>query len=221
MAANSIRVSPVAMARPSLAPAPASSAKEPKQFDISNLMSPPDLAMDSFNHANKHFNMVNSLANAANGGQSAAKHPLPMSPPISPYSKPATTTEAPATPHGLVKDPLLYPSDDRGSSSPPQPPLFASAELEDHRHIIDIHLRSQSPSTFGSVSPPRREDYELVLSRYPHAPSSFPPWQEPSSSLVVYVRGSCKHDIELSPFPFPCTRATADQLRGEVRHRTR
>ncbi|KAH7308698.1 hypothetical protein B0I35DRAFT_360356 [Stachybotrys elegans] len=142
----------------------ASPSKEAKKFDISSLMSPPDPVIDSFNSAPKTFAMSNSSVHGGNGQQASSKHPLPMSPPISPYSKHIASNDAPTTPpSSTIKDPVLYPADDRAVSSPPQPPLFATAELEDHRHIVEDHLRAQSPTTFGTVAPPRREDYMLVL----------------------------------------------------------
>lgn len=141
-------------------------AKDSKKLDISNLMSPPDPVIDSFAHTHhSNANMSNSTSTAGNvQPASSAKHPLPMSPPVSPYSKTVPSTEAPTTPPSqAIKDPVLYPSEDAAAASPPQPPLFASAEMEDHRHIIDDHLRAQSPSTFGTISPPKHEDYMLVL----------------------------------------------------------
>ena len=108
-----------------------------------------------------------SRSDSANGKKLSSLQPLPMSPPISPYSKSVSTTSAqpPATPPGqTIKDPVLYPADEHSPSSPPQPPLFAPAELEQHQRIVDDHLRARSRSAiFGGVAPPRREDYELAL----------------------------------------------------------
>ncbi|KAH0592069.1 hypothetical protein MHUMG1_10202 [Metarhizium humberi] len=134
---------------------------ESKKFDITSLMSPPDAVLDSFHHGNSLLNK----SGGANGKQSSAQQPLPMSPPISPYSKPISTTSStlPATPHSQpIKDPVLYPTDEHSPASPPQPPLFAPAELE-HQRIVDEHVRARSQSIFSGVTPPKREDYELVL----------------------------------------------------------
>lgn len=155
--------------------------KETKKLDISSLMSPPDALMDSFNqHRNSisdaspstvpvHAMVIDSGVDGSAGGKERmdAKHPLPMSPPISPYQRASSShADAPTTPSGqAVKDPVLYPHDDSASSSsPPQPPLFATAELEDHRRIVDGHVRARSTSIFGGVSPPRPEEYVLALS---------------------------------------------------------
>lgn len=135
----------------------ASMAMGPKKFDITSLMSPPDPVLDSFSQSD-----MGQSANAGNG--QSAKHPMPMSPPISPYSKPISTTEVPSTPPSqTVKDPVLYPAEENVLSSPAQPPLFATAELEDHRRIVDDHVRARSRESFAGVLPPKREDYELAL----------------------------------------------------------
>lgn len=134
-----------------------------KKFDITSLMSPPDPVLDSFSH-HHHQSEMSKSASAGIAQSSSAKHPMPMSPPISPYSKPISTTEAPATPPSqAVKDPLLYPAEDNILSSPAQPPLFAPTELEDHRRIVDDHVLARSRASFAGVLPPKREDYELAL----------------------------------------------------------
>jgi hypothetical protein len=146
-------------AHTSMAPPPP--PMEPKKLNITSLMSPPDAVLDSFHHGNLGLNK----SGVVNGEQSSSQQPLPMSPPISPYSKPISTTSGPpATPPGqTIQDPVLYPADEHSPASPPQPPLFAPAELE-HRRIVDQHVRARSQSSiFGGVAPPRREDYELAL----------------------------------------------------------
>ncbi|KAJ6442426.1 swirm [Purpureocillium lavendulum] len=135
-----------------------------KKFDINSLMSPPEAVLDS-------FSQNSSVAGRAMGkhdgqGPASAHQPLPMSPPVSPYSKPiATATAPPVTPPSSVstiQDPLLYPHDEHSPSSPSQAPLFAPAELENQR-IVDEHLRARSQSIFADLPSPRREDYELAL----------------------------------------------------------
>ncbi|KEY65270.1 hypothetical protein S7711_01788 [Stachybotrys chartarum IBT 7711] len=139
--------------------------KETKKCDISNLMSPPDPAMDTFNSTAQPYSKANSITFGPNAQTASLKQPLPMSPPISPFSKHIGTTDDPTTPPSqAIKDPVLYPAEERGFSSPLQPPLFAPLDLEDHQNIIDSHLQARSHSAFGRASPPRREDYELVLS---------------------------------------------------------
>jgi hypothetical protein len=66
------------------------------------------------------------------------------------------------SPIQAIKDPIPYPSEDAAATGPPHPPLFSSAEMELHRGIDD-HLCAQSPSTFGTLSPLKHEDYILVL----------------------------------------------------------
>lgn len=138
----------------------ASMAPPAKKFDINSLMSPPDPVLDSFSSHHNETNMGKQLGD----GQSSIKHPMPMSPPISPYSRTVSTAESPACPPGQsIKDPLLYPGEDGIPSSPNQTPLFAPAEIEQHQRSIDNHVRSRSPTSFVQITPPKKEDYELVL----------------------------------------------------------
>ncbi|KAI5463940.1 hypothetical protein BGZ63DRAFT_351487 [Mariannaea sp. PMI_226] len=155
MANNSPRNTnaPASMAPPAM-PAASMGMGASKKLDITSLMSPPDPVLDSFNHQSElgHSTIVGSR-------QASHKHPMPMSPPISPYSKPMST-ETPVTPPAqTVKDPVLYPVEDNAHSSP----LFTPAELENHRRIIDDHVRSRSQDSFADVQPPKQEDYELTL----------------------------------------------------------
>ena len=144
-----------------------SPVKEIKKVDIHNLMSPPDLVLDSFHaeNGNRSADAINiGRGKESNAQQITMKHPLPMSPPVSPYSKPASSNGLPSTPPShSVKDPVLYPFDESSPASPRHPPLFAVAEFEDHRRIVDSHLRARSDSIFSGVTPPRREEYELAL----------------------------------------------------------
>lgn len=139
-------------------PAQPASSTLTKKLNISNLMSPPDQVFDSFNHGHHQSEKQTTMHNASD------KHPMPMSPPISPCNKAISTTAEPGTPPNLVEDPILYPSEGNVSSSPAQSPLFAPAELEDHRHIVDDHIRARLSSPFAGVLPPKREDYELAIS---------------------------------------------------------
>ncbi|OAA35167.1 Homeodomain-like protein [Metarhizium rileyi] len=135
---------------------------EPKGLNITSLMSPPDAVLDSFHHGNSALNRSGGV----NSKQSSSQQPLPMSPPISPYSKPISTTSAvPATPpsQAIIQDPVLYPADEQSPASPSQPPLFALAELE-HQRIVDEHVRARSQSILNDLILPKREEYVLALS---------------------------------------------------------
>ncbi|TQS33730.1 hypothetical protein Golomagni_05915, partial [Golovinomyces magnicellulatus] len=124
-----------------------------KKVDINSLMSPPDPIIDSFNQTNKN-------AVTANGQIVSGKHPLPMSPPVSPYSKPIQPVSGgtPVTPPSQVKDPVLYPTDESSPSA--QPSLFVPVDLDLHQRIVDNHVRARSASgTFGKLQPPQRQDY--------------------------------------------------------------
>lgn len=139
--------------------------KDSNKFDINSLMSPPDPVLDSFNPDGlQNVKMANrSSKSATASGQT--KHPLPMSPPVSPYTKhvSAAAGNLSTTAAHSVNDPVLYPSEDAATTSPPQPPLFAPTELVDYQRIVDDYVRTRPASIFAGVSPPRREDYELIL----------------------------------------------------------
>ncbi|UNI22147.1 hypothetical protein JDV02_008064 [Purpureocillium takamizusanense] len=158
-------------------PVPSHTMDKTKKFDINSLMSPPEAVLDSFS---QNISMARRASGSHDGhgaGRPTSAHqPLPMSPPVSPYSKPiATTTAPPVTPpssQSTVHDPLLYPHDEHSPSSPPQAPLFAPAELE-HQRIVDQHVRARSESIFAGVAPPRREDYELALTFRSHVMKHF------------------------------------------------
>ncbi|KAL4731059.1 hypothetical protein ACLX1H_000018 [Fusarium chlamydosporum] len=155
MAANSPHSAQTSAMGPPIYPARNNTNNHP------HLMSPPDPALDSFNHTRYH-----DMGKPAPSKNDSGKHSMPMSPPISPYNKPVSTVEAPIESPNTIKDPLLYPNDE-APSSPSQQPLFASAEIEEtHNRIIERHIRAraQSPATFARVSLPKREDYGLVLS---------------------------------------------------------
>jgi hypothetical protein len=141
---------------------------ESKRLDISKLMSPPDPVIDSFSQQTSSTSTSsNSTASVSAGAVSSQKHPLPMSPPISPLVTLAPTTDAPTTPPSqTIKDPVLYPNEDAPATlSPPQPPLFATwAELDNYRSIVNDHVRFRTPGTFGRASPPAHDEYMLVLS---------------------------------------------------------
>ncbi|GAB0137527.1 hypothetical protein EsDP_00005787 [Epichloe bromicola] len=161
---SSMPSNPQSMDRPHASMAPPPPPMESKKLNMASLMSPPDVVLDSFHQGQSAMRRLSG----GNGKQATSQQPLPMSPPISPYSKPITTANAPPTtpttpPGQIVKDPVLYPVDEHSPASPPQPPLFAPAELEHHRRIVDEHVRARSQSIFDSVAPPRREDYELAL----------------------------------------------------------
>ncbi|KAG6009576.1 hypothetical protein E4U21_001943 [Claviceps maximensis] len=157
-------------------PPPPMPSMESKKSNIASLMSPPDVILDSFHQGYSAVRRSNggSGSNGSNGSDKQAmshqkqRHehqPLPMSPPISPYSKPIATANSLSStlPGQSVKDPVLYPVDEHSPASPPAQPLFAPAELEHHQRIVDEHVRARSRSSFGGVPPPRREDYELAL----------------------------------------------------------
>ncbi|KAK8074339.1 hypothetical protein PG994_005238 [Apiospora phragmitis] len=144
---------------------PSSQNKEPKKpFDISNLMSPPELPpYESFAQStmSKSTNHVTSDVRKVPGPNA------PISPPISPETRvhdhafsPSVSSKTTTTP---CKDPILYPTHDL-TNSPPQRPLFPSDEsVAAAQRIVDEHVYARSQAFFQQASPPQREDYELAL----------------------------------------------------------
>ena len=139
-----------------------------KKVDIHSLMSPPEIALDSFRQGvvGRHVNSTKMHLPTTQHDEKRifVQHRLPMSPPVSPYSRPISSSHGLTTPLGQsAKDPVLYPGEEGSPASPPGLPLFAVAEYEDHKRIVDNHLRARSVSIFSGMSPPRREEYELAL----------------------------------------------------------
>ncbi|KAK8070381.1 SWIRM domain-containing protein [Apiospora hydei] len=145
---------------------PTSQNKEPKKpFDISNLMSPPELPpYESFAQSTmaKSTNHVTSDVRKVPGPNA------PISPPISPetrmHDNAFSPSVSPKTTNTPCKDPILYPTQhDLLINSPPQRPLFAPDESVDAQRIVDEHVHARSQTLFRQASPPQREDYELAL----------------------------------------------------------
>jgi hypothetical protein len=131
-----------------------------RKLDIGSLMSPPDQALDSFGNVYHHHHNTGEVDDSSSKNASG-KHPMPMSPPISPCNRAMATTE---TPTNSIQDPVLYPSDEV-PSSPAQTPLFATLEDRDHSRTIDEHIQKNiDEKIFIEVQPPTRNDYELVIS---------------------------------------------------------
>ncbi|KAH8158987.1 hypothetical protein CIB48_g9266 [Xylaria polymorpha] len=144
-----------------------------KHMDISNLMSPPEAPkLESFAHNTSSHN-ANAVTNMPMSIDSIVSDPRrhlgsvvpPLSPPISPATKPDDhVMSGVAT---SAKDPILYPVHDV-TSSPPQRPLFVPEEVlrgsTDARQIVDDHVSARPAQFFRDSSPPKKEDYELILS---------------------------------------------------------
>lgn len=128
-----------------------------KPFDISSLMSPPELPpLESFAQST-----VKPTGQTTSEMRKAAGPNPPLSPPISPFTKSedrAVNLEpSRRTP---VKDPILYPAQD---ITPPQQPLFPRDETVVAQRIVDEHVVARPAALFREATPPHREDYELML----------------------------------------------------------
>lgn len=133
-----------------------------KPCDISNLMSPPEPApLDAYRTA--------GMANGTASSVPEARVPhQPLSPPISPFAKPANTIGPEPPLNQSAKDPILYPVVENPANSPTGP-LFTltSDSVETFRaateRMVSEHIASRPASLFRDSTPPRPEDYELAL----------------------------------------------------------
>ncbi|KAI0196378.1 SWIRM domain-containing protein [Astrocystis sublimbata] len=138
-----------------------------QSMDISNLMSPPEPPkLESFARITSigKANSVNVMSVSTGSIACDARCPIasvshPLSPPISPST--------PADKHVVkdssasTKDPILYPHE--ASHFFGTQPLFSAEETPDVRRIVKSHIAARPMELFRSVSPPRQEDYELML----------------------------------------------------------
>ncbi|RDW66853.1 hypothetical protein BP5796_09602 [Coleophoma crateriformis] len=120
------------------------------QFDMrSSLMSPPEaLPLESFSRAS---------TTPQKTMYSKPMGRFPLSPPVSPLTK---ATGPDDTRSATVKDPILYPQQD--SQITPQPPLFEDDSLVT-QSVVDGHVAARGSLMFREASPPRPDEYQLVL----------------------------------------------------------
>lgn len=133
--------------------------KPQKPCDISNLMSPPEPAhLDTF----KPATMASGSSSSSATGARVPRQPL-ISPPISPFAKPGNTI-SPESPlnHG-AQDPILYPVPESPTNAPAGPLFSLTPESVEAVRAVSEHIASRPADLFRDTSPPRLEDYRLVL----------------------------------------------------------
>lgn len=159
--ASSYLATPTTESRVMGAPPATMALESKKPLDISNLMSPPEPApFDNFHQGQGPSTPVRGSI-SVNEQRSFPRAPL--SPPVSPFTKPSNTIDPSPTIHVAIKDPILYPSSD-SVSSPPQPPLFAEEDNPiEARRVVDEHVAARPAALFLEHAPPKREDYVLAL----------------------------------------------------------
>lgn len=107
------------------------------------------------------------MANAKLPAADARVPHQPLSPPVSPFSKAATTIGPAPALNLAAKDPILYPSETPASA--PSGPLFRpSPESVDTfkaatERLVSEHIASRPAGFFRDSTPPKPEDYELAL----------------------------------------------------------
>ncbi|KAK9425710.1 hypothetical protein SUNI508_03071 [Seiridium unicorne] len=164
-----------------------------KPLDISNLMSPPELPLiDSFAPTAAHVSMDQATSDIR---KAPGPNP-PLSPPISPLSKIDHSVGVEATNSTPVKDPILYPTHDL---SPPQQPLFSREESVETQRIVDHHVVARPATLFKETTPPRREEYELmmyfqseVLKKFQHNPKGW--LQRERAQLLADRKAGARHN---------------------------
>ncbi|KAK0669254.1 hypothetical protein QBC41DRAFT_110375 [Cercophora samala] len=123
------------------------------------LLSPPGPA--PLDDMNSDLNITGQNSKAFNMQRPNPPPSPPVSPPSSPLSKSTTSVM-----HRGVRssDPILYESAERVAAAPlplfPSPPRTAGSVEDD---LMNKHIAARPPSLFEGVSPPKREDYQLVI----------------------------------------------------------
>ncbi|KAK0126986.1 hypothetical protein ONS96_006547 [Cadophora gregata f. sp. sojae] len=123
-------------------------------FDArTTMLSPPEQTLqESFSSSSSGPSMDINMktVNSDQTGRGVA----PLSPPISPESKLVNPEDSPPR---VVRDMILFPQPD---NSPTQPPLFVDHERS---RMVNEYVQAREPSVFREVSPPRHDEYELIL----------------------------------------------------------
>lgn len=134
-----------------------------KPCDISNLMSPPEPTP---------LDVYSRTAGMAGGKPSTPPEAVvphqPLSPPVSPFSKPANRVSPTPPLNRVPKDPILYPAAETPASASSGPlfrpvPESAEAFKAATERLVNEHIASRPAGLFRDSTPPRPEDYELAL----------------------------------------------------------
>ncbi|KAI1149080.1 SWIRM domain-containing protein [Nemania diffusa] len=149
-----------------MAPTSPTPADARKPCDINNLMSPPEPPrFESFGHPTTSANSVDARARSIDVVMSDARSmpgPIPpLSPPISPATKPEENVMNIAG--TAPQDPILFPANDMVNNASAQQPLFGLDESAAARQIVTDHVLARPAELFKHASPPKQDDYELVL----------------------------------------------------------
>jgi hypothetical protein len=141
---------------------PSMASKMQKPCDISNLMSPPEP---------DPLDMYRAVGMASGKPTSPPELRIPhqpLSPPVSPFSKPANSI-SPATSLNIApKDPILYPVAETPASAPSGPlfrptPESVKTFTAATERLVSEHIASRPAGLFRDSTPPKPEDYELAL----------------------------------------------------------
>ncbi|KAI1472593.1 uncharacterized protein F4812DRAFT_18556 [Daldinia caldariorum] len=187
-----------------------------KPLDISSLMSPPEPPrLESFSQR-RESNPTGPTVSDVRRLQPIS----PITPPISPTTNVDDHSVNPASSaNTAVQDPILYPSQDV-TRSPQQQPLFAQDDSIDVRRIVDEHVNIRPAGMFGDASPPKLEDYELVIffssqvmKKYQENPKL---WLKRERDQLLADRRAGARYNKFKPQPKPILPAKVPQVRKET-----
>lgn len=140
---------------------PASSKMQTKPNAALYITPPEQPPYESFSQGHEHMHELSKMGLSALPRPSLPKpHNGGPSPPISPLTK-ATVNDNRAAAVNDIKDPILYPD----IPSTPARPLFERQLSPQAQSAVSEHMtaRQTTPLPAG-VQPPKREEYELVIS---------------------------------------------------------
>ncbi|TKX19574.1 SWIRM domain-containing protein 2 [Elsinoe australis] len=113
----------------------------------------------------------------------------PLSPPVSPASKPVQELGSHEASHDIVNDPPLFPDRSERTQSDVAQPLFR------HESIVDQHISTLDAE--GVIGPrPTREEYDLVIGFFPRVVDQY------NANPQAYIRKQ-REFLEAYPARFP------------------
>lgn len=118
-------------------------------------MSPPEPApLENFNQSEK-----STMASKKKSPFPIQAGVLPLSPPVSPATKNIAAVESSIT--VATRDPILFSTTETASDPSSQLPLFD--EQAATKRVVNEHVAAREPSLFRDASPPRENEYALIL----------------------------------------------------------
>ncbi|KAI0390724.1 SWIRM domain-containing protein [Xylariaceae sp. FL0594] len=133
--------------------------------DMANLMSPPEPAkLEVFSSDGHNTPTPGSPSPTSDDAQRVSDPAPPLSPPISPLVTvdDIVMIDDPSTSAG-ERDPILFPEHDQEQVSQHETLFVPEVPVDNTRRRIDEHVSDRRAQLFRDTSPPKQEDYELIL----------------------------------------------------------